>query len=175
MEEIRNRVAESPLQTVDLEDFFPQKQLVLDVAQWCSDGLVREKEFRAALSSFPLESVAGAAVAVHNPSDIILPQWVPALVAVHLGGTARWVGWCQPGVLLDVYYASVLAQVDWDAYRNQPVLLKGCGKYPVPESAYAAAAAALLPVAKSVMYGEACSSVPLFKNRPLPTEIPSHP
>lgn len=175
MEEIRNRVAESPLQTVDLEDFFPQKQQVLDVTQWCSDGLVREKEFRSSLAAFPLESVKDAAVAVHNPSEIILPQWIPALVAVHLGGTARWVGWCQPSVLLDVYYASVLAQVNWDAYRNQPVLLKGCGKYPVPESAYAAAAAALLPVAKSVMYGEACSSVPLFKNRPLPTEIPSYP
>jgi hypothetical protein len=161
---IRNRVAESPLVTLDLEDIFPVRQAVLDVAHWCPDGIVREKEFRAALLAFDCESIRDAAVAVHNPSGCILPQWVPALVAIRLAETARYVAWCAPDALLDTYYAHCMAKLDVQAYANRPVLIKGCGKHPVPESAYAAAAAALRPVAKSVLYGEACSSVPLFKN-----------
>lgn len=161
---IRNRVAESSLVTLDLEDFFPVRQAILDVAQWCPDGLVREKDFRAALLAFDGESIRDAAVAVYNPDGLILPQWVPALVAVRLAETARFVAWCAPGALLDTYYAHRMAQLDAEPFRGRPVLIKGCGKHPVPESAYAAAAAALRPVAKSVLYGEACSTVPLFKN-----------
>jgi hypothetical protein len=161
---IRNRVAESPLVTLDLEAIFPVRQAVLDVAQWCPDGIVREKEFRAALLAFDCESIRDAAVAVHNPSGCILPQWVPALVAVHLAQAALFVAWCSPSALLDTYYAHRMAQLDGEPFRGRPVLIKGCGKHPVPESAYAAAAAALRPVAKSVLYGEACSTVPLFKN-----------
>lgn len=162
-ESIRNRVAESPLVLVDLEEYFPERTVVLDVSVWCPDGIVREQEFRAAVQDFDWESVRDAAVAVHNPEGLILPQWVPALVAIHASGSARYVAWAEPQALLDLYYADVLARLDPTPYAGKPVLLKGCGKHPVPESAYAAAALKLRTVAKSVLYGEACSTVPLFK------------
>jgi hypothetical protein len=162
-EPIVNRVANSPLKTFDLETLYVEGvRTTLDIAQWFEEGeLLRESSFRNTLKEADLEGYRGTHVALQCSSDTILPQWTYSLVTTTLSPIAQTVIVGNLEQLEVVLYERALAKVDFSIYKDVPVILKGCSKKPVPDQAYVSAAMALKKVAKKLMYGEACSAVPL--------------
>jgi len=167
MEEIVNKVANSVLTVFDLEDYYiPGRRVSVDIAQWLYEGqLLREKEFREHLKAHDWTQYQDAFVAVTCDADAIVPAWASILVAMHLAPFARKVTSGSLEDLETVLYAEKLKDIDYSAFTDKPVILKGCSRKPVPQAAYLLAAKELQAVAKSVMYGEACSAVPLFKRK----------
>ena len=166
-EEIVNRVANSALQVFDLEDYYPEgKRAALDISGWLWEGFVlREKDFREALKNHDWQQYEGQYVALNCSTDAIVPAWAYMLVTVHLQPYAKKVVQGQPQDLDVLLYSDILNKLDYSSYEGKPVIIKGCSRKPVPEEAYTLATQKLMPVAKSIMFGEACSSVPLFKRK----------
>ena len=165
MDEIVNKVANSALEVFDLEDYYPSGiRTQLDISQWLLDGfLLKEKDFREALKNHDWSQFQNHFVAIHCSTDAIIPAWASILVTVYLSPFAKKV---VVGNLTDLetsLYQEILPTLDYSKYQDKPVILKGCSKKPVPESAYIMAIQKLQPFAKSIMYGEACSAVPLYK------------
>ncbi len=167
MEEIVNRVAASSLTVFDLEDYYPSgRRMEIDVSQWLEEGfLLREKEFRLNLKNHDWSQYSDAYVAVYCSTDAILPAWASILVGIHLAPYVKKVVTGKLAEIESLIYAEILINLDYEPFRDKPVIIKGCAKKPVPESAYVLAAQYLYPVAKSLMYGEACSAVPLYKRK----------
>lgn len=164
-EEIINRVAGSALEVFDLEDYYPKGNRVqLDIAQWLFEGfLLREKDFREQLKNHDWTQYQGAYVAVHCSTDAIVPAWASILVTVHLAPFAKKIVNGNLEAIDTALYQELLPALDYSVYEGKPVIIKGCSKKPVPMSAYLLATQYLQPIAKSIMYGEACSAVPLYK------------
>ena len=164
-EEIINRVANSVLEVFDLEDYYPNgKRIQLDLSQWLFEGfLLREKDFREQLKSHDWTQYQDAYVAVNCSTDAIIPAWASILVAVHLAPFAKKIVDGNLEAIDTALYQEILPRLDYAAFKDKPVIIKGCSKKPVPMSAYVLAAQYLQPLAKSIMYGEACSAVPLYK------------
>ena len=165
MDEIVNKVANSVLEVFDLEDYYPSGiRTQLDISQWLLDGfLLKEKDFREALKNHNWSQFQNHFVAIYCSTDAIIPAWASILVTVYLSPFAKKVVF---GNLIDLetsLYQEILSTLDYSKYQDKPVILKGCSKKPVPESAYIMAIQKLQPFAKSIMYGEACSAVPLYK------------
>jgi hypothetical protein len=165
MDEIVNKVANSVLEVFDLEDYYPSGiRTQLDISQWLLDGfLLKEKDFREALKNHDWSQFQNHFVAIYCSTDAIIPAWASILVTVYLSPFAKKVVF---GNLIDLetsLYQEILSTLDYSKYQDKPVILKGCSKKPVPESAYIMAIQKLQPFAKSIMYGEACSAVPLYK------------
>jgi hypothetical protein len=169
MEPIRNRVEESDLMVLDLERLWDKGEVVsFDVAPFLDRGLVlREKAFRRALDENDWTVYGGKCVAVHVTTRAIVPKWAYMLIASKLHGIAAAVHFGEPGDLVQTEFAKLLAEHDWDAYVDRNVVVKGCPSEVVPTSAYVLAMTALQGVARKVMYGEACSAVPVWR-RPAP-------
>lgn len=163
--EIINRVAASKLEVFDLEDFYPAgKRFTIDIAQWLDEGLIlREKQFRDRLEKQDWEMYADALVSIYCSTEAIIPAWASILVAVKLAPFAKEVVYGTPQSLDEMIYRQVLPALDYSKYDGKPVIIKGCTSKPVPENAYLLAAKYLSSHATSIMYGEACSAVPLFK------------
>lgn len=164
-QEIINKVANSVLEVFDLEDYYPTGiRTQIDISQWLYEGvLLKEKDFREALKNHDWTQYEGHFVAIHCSTDAIIPAWASILVVSH---AVPFVGKAVLGDLSDLessMYQDILSKIDYSVYHDKPIILKGCSKKPVPESAYILAIQYLQPVAKSIMYGEACSAVPLFK------------
>ena len=164
-DEIVNKVASSSLEVFDLEDFYQSGERVqVDVSQWLHEGfLLKEKDFRAALLSHDWTQYLNKYIAVYSSPDIIIPAWATILVTSYLIPFAKKVVFGTKEDLETALYAEILPKLDYTPFENKPVILKGCSKKPVPRSAYILAMQLLQPTAKSIMYGEACSAVPLFK------------
>ncbi len=164
-DEIVNKVANSVLEVFDLEDFYQAGERVqVDISQWLHEGfLLKEKDFRAALLSHDWTQYQNKYVAVFSSPEIIIPAWSTILVTSHLVPFAKKVVYGTLENLETALYQEILPQLDYSQYSNKPVILKGCSKKPVPKSAYLLAIQMLQPFARSIMYGEACSAVPLFK------------
>lgn len=164
-EEIINRVAQSKLVTFDLEDFYPQGQrIVLDIKDWLLEGLVlREKDFRNSAKEHDWSRYEGAYVALTCSSDAIIPGWAYMLLSTYLAPVAKKVVIGDLEMLETILFTEQLKDLDVSEYKGAPVIIKGCSKKPVPANAYIQIIDKLQPIAKSIMYGEACSSVPLFK------------
>lgn len=165
MEEIINKVANSALEVFDLEDYYPKGMRVqIDISQWLLKGfLLKEKDFREHLKNHDWSQYQDQYVAVHCSTDAIIPAWALILVSVHLAPFAKKV---VNGTIEDLdasLYEEILSKIDYSAYKNKPVIVKGCSKKPVPMRAYILATTYLQPFARSIMYGEACSAVPLYK------------
>ena len=165
MEEIINKVANSVLEVFDLEDYYPKGMRVqIDISQWLLEGfLLKEKDFREHLKNHDWSQYQDQYVAVHCSTDAIVPAWALILVAVQLAPFAKKV---VNGTIEDLdgsLYEEILTKIDYSAYKNKAVIVKGCSKKPVPMRAYILATTYLQPFAKSIMYGEACSAVPLYK------------
>lgn len=164
-EEIINKVANSALEVFDLEDYYPNGiRTQLDISQWLYEGfLLKEKDFREALKNHDWKQYENHYVAITCSTDAIIPAWAAILVTVYLAPFAKKI---VAGTLEDLntaLYQEILPTLDFTIYQDKPVILKGCSKKPVPESAYIIAIQSLQQYAKSIMYGEACSAVPLFK------------
>jgi hypothetical protein len=167
MEEIVNRVANSALEVFDLEDYYPKGiRAQIDISQWLLEGfLLKEKDFRAHLQNHDWTQYQDQYVAINCSTDAIVPAWASILVAVQLVPYAKKI---VNGTIEDLdaaLYEELLPNVDYSVYENKAVILKGCSKKPVPMRAYILAAHHLQPFARSIMYGEACSAVPLFKKK----------
>lgn len=165
MEEIINKVANSALEVFDLEDYYPKGTRVqIDISQWLLEGfLLKEKDFRAYLKEHDWTQYQDQFVAINCSTDAIVPAWSSILVAIHLAPYAKKV---VDGTIEDLeasLYEEILSKLDFTPYKNKPVIIKGCSRKPVPVRAYILAATHLQPFARSIMYGEACSAVPLYK------------
>jgi len=167
MEEIVNKVANSALEVFDLEDYYPSGiRAQIDLAQWLIEGfLLREKDFRAELNQHDWSQYQDQYVAVSCSTDAIIPAWATILVATYLAPFAKKVVVGNIQDLNVTLYTEILTKIDYTVYQDKPVIIKGCSKKPVPENAYILAAQYLRPFARSIMYGEACSAVPLYKRK----------
>jgi hypothetical protein len=165
MEEIVNKVASSTLVVFDLEDYYPKGiRTQIDISQWLIDGLLlKEKDFRESLRNHDWSQYQDHLVAINCSTDAIIPAWAKLLVAIHVAPFAKKVVSGNFEDLDSSIYQEILAAIDYSIYKDKPIIIKGCSKKPVPESAYILAASYLQPFARSIMYGEACSAVPLFK------------
>lgn len=166
-EEIVNKVAQSKLVTFDLEDYYPKgERKVVDLKEWLYEGFIlREKEFRKSLSEYDWEQYADTFVAINCSTDAIVPGWAYMLVTTKLQPYAKKI---VQGSLEDLetsLYQRIIADLDVSDYADRSIIIKGCSHKPVPANAYLLLTEKLMPVAKSIMYGEACSSVPLFKRK----------
>ena len=165
MEEIANRVANSNLEVFDLEDHYPKRiRSQIDISLWLLEGLLlKEKDFRLHLQQHDWSQYQNQYIAINCSTDAIVPTWASILVAIQLAPYAQKI---VNGTIEDLdsaLYEELLAKIDYSAYENKAVIIKGCSKKPVPMRAYILAAHYLQPFARSIMYGEACSAVPLFK------------
>ncbi|HPW97274.1 MAG TPA: DUF2480 family protein [Flavobacterium sp.] len=167
MDEIVNKVANSVLEVFDLEDYYPIGiRTQIDISQWLFEGfLLKEKDFREALKNHDWSQYQNHYVAIHCKTDAIIPAWASILVTTYAASFAKKVVLGTINDLNTVLYQEILNQLDYSKYQDKPLILKGCSKKPVPESAYIFAVQHLQKVAKSIMYGEACSAVPLFKKQ----------
>ncbi len=163
--EIVNRVANSPLITVNLEDYYNKgERVVYDLTQNLFQGMIlREKDLREFVKDHDWSLYAGKNVAITCSEEAIVPTWAFMLIATKLEGIANMVILGSVETLEFALYKEALAKIDPEEFTNKPVVIKGCGNLPVPESAYVELTRLLKPYVKSIMYGEPCSTVPLYK------------
>lgn len=166
-EPIVNKVATSSLHTLNLEDYRPTgERMALDIQHQLFQGLLlREKDFRAWVKFHDWAQYQGAHVAVFCGTDAIIPVWAYMLVASALQPFAATVFLGTPAQLDLHLYRRALAEVDWSAFRDEKMVLKGCGT--VPAEVYTEATAYLLPYADKIMFGEPCSTVPIWRRAPV--------
>lgn len=169
MDEIINKVEKSGLITLDLEDFYPKEpRMLFDLKDYLYEGLVlREKEFRENLSKLDWKMYENAYVAVTCTSDAIVPSWSYLLIANYLTGVAKLISF---GTLEDLerdIFTEIIDKMDVDDYNDKKIIIKGCSRKPVPQNAYLQLIQKLKPIASSLMFGEACSTVPIFKKKKL--------
>ena len=165
MEEIINKVATSALKVFDLEDHYPKGvRAQIDISQWLLEGfLLKEKDFREHLKNHDWTQYQDQFVAIHCSTDAIVPAWASILVTIQVAPFAKKI---VDGNIQDLdasLYEELLAKIDYSVYANKAVIIKGCSHKPVPMRAYLLVAQNLQPFARSIMYGEACSAVPLYK------------
>ena len=169
MDEIINKVEKRGLITLDLEDFYPKEpRMLFDLKDYLYEGLVlREKEFRENLSKLDWKMYENAYVAVTCTSDAIVPSWSYLLIANYLTGVAKLISF---GTLEDLerdIFTEIIDKMDVDSYKDKKIIIKGCSRKPVPQNAYLQLIQKLKPIASSLMFGEACSTVPIFKKKKL--------
>lgn len=165
MDTIINRVAESGIITINLKDFYPEAEIVvLDMKDYLFKGLIlKEKEFREALKQTDWQQYAGKYVALTNTADAIIPMWAYMLVVSYLQPVAKSIVSGSEKEALQAMMLNNIAAIDTEEYAGKRVVIKGCGDIVLPESAYIAITQKLQPVVKSLMYGEPCSTVPVYK------------
>ena len=160
-----NRVANSGIITINLENYFPEAGIVeIDLKEFLFQGLIlREKDFRPALKEIDWQQYEGQIIACHCSTDAIIPVWAFMLVASHAQGivTETFIG-TRPEYIQQHYY-NFLSKLDLSEYQDQRIVIKGCSDKPVPPSAYALLTQRVQSVAKKIMYGEPCSTVPIWK------------
>ncbi len=163
--ELVNRVAESDIAVYNLDALWDGKPVSeFDLAPFLVEGLVlREVPFREAVKAHDWSQYDGHHVAIFCSTDAIIPTWAAMLVASKLEGHAASVAQGRAADLVRDYFVRALEREDWSEYADKPVVIKGCGSTVVPAGAYLTATQKLQGVAKKLMYGEPCSSVPLWR------------
>ena len=166
-DEIINKVAQSGLITINLSDYYPKEEkVVLDIADKLFQGLIlREKEFRDYVASENWARFSGKLVAVLCSADAIIPTWAYMLLAIHLQPHAKFVFFGTPEQMDIALMQEKISQIDAQQFKDARVVIKGCSDFPVPVAAYVQLTSLLRPYVKSIMYGEPCSTVPLFKRK----------
>ena len=163
--EIVNKVSQSGLITIDLEEFYPAGERVLfDIKELLFQGLIlREKDFREFIKNEDWNKYKDKYVALTCSADAIVPTWAYMLLATQLEPIAKKVVFGNLESLETILYTEILSKIDINIYKDARVVIKGCGNLPIPKSAYVHITSLLRPLAKSIMYGEPCSTVPLYK------------
>ncbi|MFD0793161.1 DUF2480 family protein [Mucilaginibacter litoreus] len=166
-ENIINKVAQSGLVTLDPAQFYtPGERVVYDIKDNLFHGLIlKEKDFREFVKNHDWSLYQDKYVAVTCTADAIVPAWAYMLLANRLAPYAKQVVFGDADVLETVLFVKAVASFDVEQYRDQRIVLKGCGDVPVPVSAYVELTQKLTPVAKSLMFGEPCSTVPIYKRK----------
>ena len=162
---IENRVEKSGIITLDLVDFIPKgNQFVVDLKSFMQDGLIlREKDFRQKIKESDWSKFQDGFVAVTNSSEGIIPLWAYMLISSSLQPYSSLVVRGNKSHLKGALLKRSIESIDEREYLDKRVIIKGCGKESIPESAYIAITQKLQPVVRSLMFGEACSTVPVFK------------
>lgn len=162
-----NKVAESGIITLDLEDYYPKESImVFDMKDYLFMGLIlKEKDFREALKTMDWQPYEGKIVTVTCTADAIIPVWAYMLVSAYLQPLANQVLFGTQEQATQQLLLHNIAAIDAQAYADQRVVIKGCGEKPIGEAAYLQITNQLRPVVKSIMYGEPCSTVPIFKKK----------
>ena len=163
--EIVNRVAKSSLITFDLEDYYPEGERVLfDIKDWLWEGLaLKETDFRDSVKAHDWSEYQDKYVALTCSADAIIPTWAFMLISVNLQPYAKHVVIGDLEALETSIYQDIINDMDLEPFKGKPVIIKGCSNKPVPSNAYVLLINRMKQMARSVQYGEACSSVPLFK------------
>ena len=168
MEEVFvNKVSESGILSLNLEDYYPKQEIALfDMKDYLFMGLIlKEKDFRESLKNLDLSIYQDKAVAVTCSADAVIPMWAYMLAASYLQPVATEVAFSTIEELKNTILLKNIEQITLTDFANQRVVIKGCGELPVGEAAYLLATKILRPVVKSIMYGEPCSTVPIFKRK----------
>lgn len=165
MQQIENKVAKSGLIQIDLEEFFPKNEVVeLDLSDFLFESLIlREKEFRQKLKETDWSKYRDKIVLLSLNTDAIVPSWAFILLSSHLLNFSKKVYQGNRQEFLRAYYQEIIQELTLEEYEDKRIIIKGCADKPVPETAYIELVSKLQPVAKSLMYGEACSTVPIYK------------
>ena len=164
-EEIVNKVSQSALITLDLETFFPKEQIrIFDLKPFLFMELIlKEKDFRAALSGTDWSLYRDEIVGIYCSADAVIPVWAYMLVTSYLQPYAKEVIMGDEMTVLRQLITNRIQSIDPGEYKDKKIVVKGCGEKPVGDFAYLEITKVLRPVAKSIMYGEPCSTVPVFK------------
>ncbi|TDQ17666.1 uncharacterized protein DUF2480 [Algoriphagus boseongensis] len=165
MTEIVNRVASSSIISLNLEDFYPQEErVVFDLKDFLFQELIlKEKDFRQALKNLDWSVYKEKWVAISCSADAIIPTWAYMLVCTYLEGVSKGyvIGSLEN---LEQHIAELsISGLEMDSFQDRPVVIKGCSKFPIPLFAYGRLVSLLQKASKSLMFGEPCSTVPLYK------------
>ena len=165
MAEIINKIAQSPLVELNLEDYYPSATIQqLDISTYLDQGLVlREKPFRETLKQQNWSIYKDTYVGLVCSTDAIVPTWAYMLLTIYLEPLAKKIVVGNLQVVQAILFEDALSTINIEQFANAKVVIKGCSKLPVPEYAYVEITRKLRPVAQSIMYGEPCSTVPLYK------------
>ena len=165
--EIINRVAKSPLVTIDLEDFYPEgKRVIFDISDWLYEGLIlKEKDFRESVEQHDFSQYKGNYIALTCKTDAIIPSWAYLLITTKLALCAKKIVVGNLELLETVIFQEIILNLDITNYKDKPIIIKGCSSKPIPETASTLLVEKLTPTAKSILFGEACSTVPLYKRK----------
>lgn len=160
-----NRVANSGLITLNLEDHYPSNEIVIfDLKDYLFKELIlKEKDFRTTLKSHDWSQYQNKIVVINCSIDAIIPIWAYMLVSVYCTPVATEVFQGTEEAFLANHYNKVISNMDFTSYEGKRIVIKGCSSKPVPPAAYVALTLGLQPIAQSIMYGEPCSTVPIFK------------
>lgn len=166
-DEIVNKIAGSGLINIDLADYYTHGQRKhIDITPWLYEELIlKEKDFRAYLQNHDWAIYNDSYVSVDCSVDAIIPQWAYMLIGTYLQGHAIQVNIGNAESLEAKLMEASLANIDMTEYEDKRVIIKGCGDLAIPSQAYLYFAAGLKPFAKSIMFGEACSTVPIYKQK----------
>ena len=164
-EEIINRVSKSKLKTFDLEEIYPEGNRVLfDVKDWLFQELIlKETDFRESVKNHDWSQYKKSFVAVNCSVDAIIPSWAFMLVTSKLIPVANKVVIGNLESLETILYQKIIEDLSTEDFQGKPVIIKGCSEKPVPDAAFSFLIEKLQPIAKSILFGEACSSVPIYK------------
>lgn len=167
MSDIVNKVEKSGLITIDLEDFYPtEPRKVFDLKEFLYQELVlKEKDFRQNLKDFNWEIYKNSYVAIHCSSEAIIPSWGYLLVVTYLTDIAKHISFGSLEELERDIYTKIIQEFDVNPYKDKKVIIKGCSGKPIPQNAYVQLVQKLKPMVFSLMYGEACSTVPIYKQK----------
>ncbi len=167
-EEIKNKVSNSSLEPLNLGDFYPEgERVIIDLKDHLFEGLIlREKDFRAFLKNEDWTKYKNTYVAITSTADAIIPQWTYMLLASELQPYAKRVVSGNRDTLEAIIFSESLKEkLHPENYKDKRVMIRGCGDKELPVSAFSDAVTLLKPFAKSIMYGEACSNVPIYKSK----------
>ncbi|UAY52091.1 DUF2480 family protein [Ferruginibacter albus] len=166
-DEIINKVTDSALTTLDLEELYPKKEIILfDIKDFLFMGLIlKEKDFRESLKNFNWDQYNNKLIAVSCSVDAVIPMWAYMLVASYLQPVAQDVFFGTEEQLKENILLKNISQLNKEEFIDKRIVVKGCGELPIKEAAYLEITKLLRPVAKSIMYGEPCSTVPIYKKK----------
>ena len=166
-DEIVNRVSNSALITIDLADYAPSQSIaVLDVKDFLFQEIIlKEKEFRTNLKKFDFSIYQGKIVAINCSSDAIVPMWAFMLVTSYLKGIASKIHFGKKEDVFQQIFTANIDAIDSTEFESKKVIVKGCGQVPLSASLYMAITKKLQDTVSSLMFGEACSAVPVLKNK----------
>ena len=166
-DEIINKVSNSKLITIDLEELYPEGERVLfDIKDWLFDQIIlKEKDFRASVKSHDWSRYENTYVALTCSVDAIIPSWAYLLLSSKLAPYSKKIVVGNLELLETSLFQDIIQNLSIESFKEKPIIIKGCEQKPIPPSAFSMLIHKLQPIAKSIMYGEACSTVPLFKKK----------
>lgn len=168
MEQIKNKVAESGIITLDLAKYLPKEGdiAVFDLKPFLfREMILKEKDYREALLTHDWEQYTGKQVALFCSVDAIIPVWAYMLATTYLKSNAAFIYFGTLEELKRYILLQQIENINTEEYNDKRVVIKGCGEISIPDAAYIAITSKLKPVVKSLMYGEPCSTVPLYKKK----------